>query len=533
MNILSVAEMREIERQADAGGLSYAQMMQNAGQGAAAIIGDRVRRGLASADRPARVVVLVGPGNNGGDGLVCAAALSDAAAREGFPLTVQVYLLKPRPDDDPVFQPVRERGLFVADAANDLRLRVLHQMVTHASVIVDALLGTGASRPIEGLLRDILREVRANRPSLVVALDGVTGMNYDTGALDPSAVPADMTVTFHAPKRGHYCFPAAGACGELVVAPIGVAGDAPAKICLADDALVWRLLPERRLDANKGTHGRALIVGGCSDYSGAPALAAAAAYRAGAGLVTAAVPPAIQPIVASACREVTYATLPGSDGSLVPGALPRVLEWVEGAKDRSALLIGPGMGQATATRDFYFSLLQRLRSIQNLKLVIDADGLNMLAAIEGWPDMLPERCVLTPHPGEMARLSASSIQDVQADRIGLALCERSSMETSGAIERGLHRRGVARRPGDGDAIRQPGDGGGGNGRCAGRGDRQFSGPGVVALRRGGVRRLPARQGGRAVAVAARRCGSAGQRSAAAVAGCGEGYRRRGLPSKDD
>ena len=150
MEILSVAEMRELERIADAHGLSYAQMMQNAGNAAAEVILQRL--GRSSATNP-RVLVLVGPGNNGGDGLVCAAALAKAG------VTTQCYLLKPRGDDDPVYAAARAQGIFMADAQNDMRLRVLHQMVTHADVIVDALLGTGTSRPLEGTLREVLREV--------------------------------------------------------------------------------------------------------------------------------------------------------------------------------------------------------------------------------------------------------------------------------------------------------------------------------------------------------------------------------------
>ena len=429
MKILSVVEMREVETQADAGGLSFAQMMLNAGRAAAQIILARIRLPESAAtdssvrrpNDPARIVVLAGPGNNGGDGLVCAAALSELAEQAGLPLVVQVYLLKPRPEDDPVVAMVRARSLFVADAVNDMRLRVLRQMIARAGVVVDGLLGTGTSRPIVGVLRDILSEVRANRPPLVVALDGATGMDYDTGGLDAAAVPADLTVTFHAPKRGHYCFPAAGARGQLVIAPIGIADPPGGQVFLADGDWVRARLPARRPDANKGTHGRVLVVGGCSDYSGAPALAALAAYRIGAGLVTATVPPAVQPSVASACFEVTYAAPPGSEGILTPAALPRVQAWIAGARDRSALLIGPGLGQAPATGEFLAELVHLLRRTPSPKLVLDADALNLLAAAEDWYGALPAGCVLTPHPGEMARLCASSVQEVQSDRIGQAI----------------------------------------------------------------------------------------------------------------
>ena len=438
MQILTVAQMRETERAADAAGVSYAQMMQNAGQGAAAIILQRLAgwqlSQMVQAERAPRVLVLVGPGNNGGDGLVCARALLEASQQPDSPaLTVQLYLLKPRAEDDPVYAPLRERGILIANAADDLRLRVLHQMVTHADVIVDALLGTGVSRPIDGTLLGMLEEVRAvlkgdARP-VVVALDGVTGMNYDTGALDPAALQADLTITFHAPKRGHYCYPAARANGELVVTPIGIehlalgaTGKADGEVRLADDSFLRAHLPRRAPDANKGSYGKVLVIGGCIDYSGAPTLAAEAAYRVGAGLVTLAVPRNIQSTAAMLCREATFLTLHGTTDSLSPDALGRLERAVQGLDGRHAVIIGPGMGQDAATKPFLIGLLDLLRRKEGgARVVIDADALNHLSSMPDWPALLPPHSILTPHPGEMARLTGLSVKEVQADRIGLAL----------------------------------------------------------------------------------------------------------------
>ena len=438
MQILTVAQMRETERAADAAGVSYAQMMQNAGQRAAAIILQRLAgwqlSQMVQAEHAPRVLVLVGPGNNGGDGLVCARALLEASQQPVGPaLTVQVYMLKPRAEDDPVYAPLRERGVLIANAADDLRLRVLHQMVTHADVIVDALLGTGVSRPIDGTLLEILEEVRTvlrgeARPVLV-ALDGVTGMNYDTGALDPAALQADLSITFHAPKRGHYCYPAARANGELVVTPIGiehltldVTGKADGGVRLADDSFLRAHLPRRASEANKGSYGKVLVVGGCIDYSGAPTLAAEAAYRVGAGLVTLAVPRNIQSTAAVLCREATFLTLHGTTDSLSPDALGRLERAVQGLDGRHAIIIGPGMGQDAATKPFLTGLLDLLRRKEGgARVVIDADALNHLSSMPDWPALLPPHSILTPHPGEMARLTGLSVKEVQADRIGLAL----------------------------------------------------------------------------------------------------------------
>jgi NAD(P)H-hydrate epimerase len=459
MDILTVAQMREVERTADERGLSYAQMMHNAGNAAAEIILQRLDR-LGLRDN-ARVLVLVGPGNNGGDGLVCATALGKAG------VLTQAYLLKPRGDDDPVFVAARDQGIFMADAANDMRLRVLHQMATHANVIVDALLGTGTSRPIDGALRDVLHEVRQVREEagertpapfgfaqgrpphtrspapLLIALDGPTGMNYDTGALDPATVPADLTITFHAPKRGHYCYPAAGACGELVVAPIGIerleirdwrlaaslqsptlrqAQGKFSNLQLADDELICALLPSRKLNANKGTFGRAVIVGGCSDYVGAPALAASAAYRIGAGLVVLAVPQSAKLAAALTAREAIFVSTPDSTDALSTGSLESIHAWIKGSGE-CAVLIGPGMGQAETTAQFLRQFVSLLASSSDrLKgLVFDADALNLLSKLDEWHKLLPPNAVLTPHPGEVSRLARSTVAEIQADRIGNGL----------------------------------------------------------------------------------------------------------------
>jgi NAD(P)H-hydrate epimerase len=422
-SLYAVAQMREIERRADAGGLSYARMMQNAGRGAASAILERLAAQPRRADTGARVLVLAGPGNNGGDGLVCALALAEAAQGGGSLGAPAVYLLRPRAEDDPVFEPLRQRGLPVADAEGDPGFRQLREWIERADIAVDALLGTGAARAIEGDLREILRVVQANRPPLVVALDGPTGMNYDTGALDPATVPADLTLTFHAPKRGHYCFPAAAARGELAVVPIGIApgADEP-DLALLDDAGVRGLLPRRRPDANKGAHGRALVVGGCADYAGAPILAAAGAYRVGAGLVALAAPAPVRAAAATALPEAVHLPFPGDAGVMTDAALPRLVAWAGAAPENHALLIGPGLGQAPETRQFLARLLPALASARPaLRAVADADALNLLAGMAGWPGLLPAGSVLTPHPGEMARLRRCAIADVQADRIEQAL----------------------------------------------------------------------------------------------------------------
>lgn len=435
MNLLTSAEMREVERAADGAGLSYATMMQNAG---GAVAGEILNR-LAPGGEPVHALVLCGTGNNGGDGLVCAAALAERAQRETRPISVQVYLLRAREPDDALMAPLAAASISVMAQADDRDLRTLRAWLARADVIVDALLGTGAARTIEGPLRDLLHELQVARDRgiktrragvlrglplapAIVAVDGPTGMNYETGSLDPNAVAADLTVTFHAAKRGHYCYPAAGARGELVVAKIGIEGltptdgrlwtalNPPARVSVVDDAWVRERLPRRLLDSNKGSHGRALIVGGSHDYPGAPALCAGAAYRVGAGLVTLAVPEAGRPVAAALIPEAIYA--------------PQTVSGLEKLSGISAALVGPGLGRGDSGRAalgaFMAAMVHLRPDVRGV--VFDADALNMLAEDEALLEyrLSDLSAVLTPHPGEMARLTSLPVTEIQADRIGHA-----------------------------------------------------------------------------------------------------------------
>ena len=448
MKVVGVEQMRRIEAASDAAGHSYAAMMERAGRAVAeAIAARREVRGR-------QVLVLVGPGNNGGDGLVAARYLAEAGAH------VTCYLLKPRdPAEDENFRLVQERGLDVVLAGEGEEWRSLQRLVREADVVVDALLGTGTRLPLRGTLaehlsqvgqslaarRQIPREplaslVPASAPAergypFVVAVDGPSGLDYDSGALDEVATSADLTVTFAYPKPGHFRFPGAGALGELVVADIGtdpaLASDVSLEVVTPE--MVQRWLPSRPSDAHKGTFGKALIVAGSVNYTGAAYLAGAAATRAGAGLVTLALPAAIHAAVAAHLAEVTYVLLPHALGVIAAGATRVLAEWLGGY---DALLVGPGLGREPETAAFIEALLGGAGEKRHLgfagagesmaplpilpPLVVDADGLNILAEMEDWPKRLPPECILTPHPGEMARLMGCTVSDVQADRVTVA-----------------------------------------------------------------------------------------------------------------
>jgi NAD(P)H-hydrate epimerase len=381
--------------------------------------------------------------------LVAARHLHDAGAEIG------VFVLKPRADEHSVA--LRERGVWIAAWSDDR----LHNWLNSCAVIVDALLGTGTARPIDGDLAQLLIAVKhavsvrrsaasdlinpawpaslrgalsATKQSpppdaeiashtalamtlpLVIAVDGPTGLNYDTGALDLLTLPADVSVTFAYPKLGHVRFPGAGLCGELIVADIGTDPQLAQEVDreLADPVLIRSLLPARPRDAHKGTFGKVLIVAGSMLYTGAPVLAAEAAYRSGAGLVTLATPQSIHAIMAGKINEATFLPLPDEDGALNAAAFAEVRGAIE---NYTTTLIGPGL--TTRARAFIEQLLAP--GVQQAALVLDADALNSLAQIDQWWTRAPAPAILTPHPGEMARLTKLSMKAIEADRERVAL----------------------------------------------------------------------------------------------------------------
>lgn len=428
MKLVTADQMRALEQRADASGNSYATMMERAGRAVAdAIIARYSARDL-------RVLVLVGPGNNGGDGLVCARYLDDAGAR----VALSIWKRAENPADQN-WQLCRERSLATTRAEGDANFAALKELLSESNVIVDALLGTGVARPIDGLLKDLLetvdKETRrqgdtehlvalspchlVTRSSpRVVAVDLPSGLNPDTGALDPAALDADLTVTFAFPKIGQLTFPGANAVGELVVADIGI----PAEWANADalDVATAReiaaLVPTRARDSHKGTFGKAMICAGSANYVGAAFLAGAAATRAGAGLVTLALARTIYPLIASVLHETTFVVLPDADGALVPDSARALIDHLPGY---DALLIGCGFGRHPQTVAFVTQIINHNSEIINC--VIDADALFALAQSGAWWTRLaPNRAILTPHPGEMALLTGLSRDRIQADRVNIA-----------------------------------------------------------------------------------------------------------------
>ncbi|OQY81755.1 MAG: NAD(P)H-hydrate dehydratase [Chloroflexi bacterium UTCFX4] len=437
MKLVTVSQMRALEQRADASGNSYATLMERAGVSSAQAIMERF------AARDQRILALIGPGNNGGDGLVCARALHDAGARVGLYLWRRV----PAPDDVN-WAACMQRGIPYKRAEEDTAFAELRAALAQTFILIDALLGVGIARPIEGALRDLLQIVRAARansvspsPSLrsfappparsasrpqpyTVAIDLPTGLDPDTGALDAAALSADLTVTFAFPKIGQFAFPGADAVGELVVADIGIpeAWANEIDLTVATPNEMRALLPLRPRNANKGTFGKAMLACGSVHYTGAPVLAARAASRVGAGLVTLTLPETLQPIIASKIDEATFLPLPDRLGDWRPRAANELLAALWDA-EYDALLVGCGLGQSEGARGFLARLLENFNTLETPPtLILDADALNFLAALSEEPRALTFDAppILTPHPGEMARLRNTNVASIQNDRVEVA-----------------------------------------------------------------------------------------------------------------
>lgn len=422
--LVTVAEMAALEKAADATGHAYATMMEMAGRGVAEQL-------LLRYPNPGLVTALVGPGNNGGDGLVCARYLREA----GVP--VRVYLWKRSTATEQDYQQhyakVIALGIPATHSDDDPNFVTLRTWLAESAVIVDALLGTGAKRPITGQLAALLghlREAQQTRPRPIIAVDCVSGLNCDTGAVDPAAVAATMTVTFAYAKWGHYQFPGVEMSGDLAVIDIGIA---PAladsvKTFVLNEALIRRWLPPRPNNSHKGTYGKLMAAVGCVNYAGAALLSCTAASRVGTGLVTGAVAKPLWPVVAGRLAEATWLPLPTGvgeeEGVISTEAAPLVVNALAGY---DALLLGCGLSQKPTTAGFVRTLLEKLPDLPGV--VIDADGLNCLAKEENWPMLLPPQSVLTPHAAELGRLTGLSVAEVVRQRWRLALEKAAAWNT--------------------------------------------------------------------------------------------------------
>jgi ADP-dependent NAD(P)H-hydrate dehydratase / NAD(P)H-hydrate epimerase len=410
MILLSAAESRELDRLSQTTyGIDSYRLMTRAGEAIAEAVVRRFPAALANG-----VVVVTGKGNNGGDGLVAARKLRADGVDTRVSLLTRAAEL--RGDAARACADYVAAGGVLREGADERALAG-----PPPGVVVDAIFGTGLNAEIEGPTRAVVEAV--NRGAVpVVAVDIASGVNADTGAIMGAAIKATVTVTFGYAKYGHVSYPGAEFCGELELADIGFARAALSAIApaglLVERGEAATMIHPRATNTHKGSFGHVLAVAGGRGKGGAAILVGRGALRAGAGLVTVAIPQSVAGIVAAGQAELMTEPLPDADGHCASGpTIARLTELIPG---KNAVAAGPGMGASEDTRAVIRWLI-REGARSDRPLLIDADGLNALAPLdESLVRDAAGPLVLTPHPGEMARLLNSTTAAVNADRIGAA-----------------------------------------------------------------------------------------------------------------
>jgi hydroxyethylthiazole kinase-like uncharacterized protein yjeF len=409
MRVLNSAQMREADRRTiEDIGIPSLVLMENAGRQVVAAIE------AMHGDLLDQVAVVCGRGNNGGDGFVVARTLVQRG------VDVSVFLLgrvaDVRGDARINLEVLGRLGLTVVEVDDSQAWELHFSEVTDCTLIIDAIFGTGLNAPVAGLIETVIADINASGIT-VVSIDLPSGLSADS--VDPigDSIEADTTVTLGAPKLPLVLPPGETHAGDIVIADIGIPADVfdgldGPRVDLLTRSGMRELITPRAPDSHKGDYGHVLVVAGSRGKTGAAHLAAAGALRSGAGLVTIATPSTCQAVVAAMGPEYMTEALEERDGGIDPACVERVLDLA-----RDVIAIGPGLGQAPATAEFVRTLVDRATT----PLVIDADGLN---AFGQNPDRLAGRegrdVIITPHPGEMARLLGMSTEEVQASRLEIA-----------------------------------------------------------------------------------------------------------------
>jgi hydroxyethylthiazole kinase-like uncharacterized protein yjeF len=423
MKVITAEEMREIDRETIEGrGIPGVVLMERAGLAVVSKIKEILGR--------KKVIVVSGSGNNGGDGLVVARNLHN----EGW--DVRVFLTA-KPEDlkgDASLQ-YKAAVKFGVDIQPIKELLDNYSSIfSRHSIIVDAILGTGLSKNVTGTLSEVISLLnKSNVP--VISVDIPSGISSDNGHMMGEAVKADYTVTFGLPKRGHLLYPGAEYSGKLFIEDIGFPNELirseklNIELLTKDD--VYTLIPERCKYSHKGDYGHVLVIAGSKGKTGAALMASKACLRTGAGLVTIGVPESLSDVFQSRVTEEMTLILPDrGDGTLSKKALDKILDFLN--KTADVLAIGPGIGVSTETGKLMKALIKNL----SIPIVIDADGINSIKGETGGFSNSKASVILTPHPGEMARLLnpptppfvkggrrgiTVSSKEVEKDRINIAM----------------------------------------------------------------------------------------------------------------
>ncbi len=411
MILVTAAEMQEMDRQTiENHGIPGLELMENAGRGATQALldqfGDKVKAGVG---------VICGKGNNGGDGFVIARCLAEKGIKVGVYLLARTAAVKG--DAAANLKRLSELNVAANEIPDEDTFLKTRSSWSSCGLIVDAILGTGLTSEVKGLFKTVINFINSTGIA-VFAVDIPSGLNSDTGQPCGSCIRAHGTATFALAKVGHFTHPGAEYSGKLSIIDIGipqsVVQDVGPKQYLLTSKQIRSYLRPRSADTHKGRTGHLLVVAGSTGKTGAAALTAVSAMRAGAGLVTLGIAASLNPILETRVLEVMTAPLPECrNGVLGDTAIDEIQKLADG---KTCLAIGPGIGQAAETR----RLVENVISHIEIPMVIDADGLNHLA---GQCPLLKKRkaaAVLTPHPGEMARMIETTPAAVQQDRLKCA-----------------------------------------------------------------------------------------------------------------
>lgn len=416
MKLATAEQMRKLDAMAiNKYGIPGIVIMENAGRGTV-----QAMTGRFGSPKGRLVSIFVGPGNNGGDGLVIARHLHQLGARPQIFLLVDPVQLRGDPAVN--LKIVSRLPIPVRTILNNDDLAPTEQLYKDSWAVVDSIFGTGLQRQAAGHFAAVIHSI--NKLSCpVVAVDIPSGLNADSGQAPGACVKADLTVTFGLAKPGLFVEPGLSLAGVLRIIDIGIPPEAVAEAKIETETIsgsallgaeVGQWLPARHDTAHKGTYGHLLIIAGSTGKTGAAILCAQGAYRCGTGLATICVPANLNPIYETALPEVMTIPMPSpTDGFLSIADYPAIELAMAG---KQALVVGPGLGTTDATA----CLIKKLYCRCPLPMVVDADGLNVLALDPEIIKNPPAARILTPHPGEMSRLTGKTSAEVQSDRIEIA-----------------------------------------------------------------------------------------------------------------
>ena len=455
MLLISPEKIKEYENQADAAGFSFDHMMRIAGTSLADLIHKRWHD-----FQDKKITGMVGGGKNGADTLIALTKLNSLGWSTHAVKVSSSRLI------EWVIQEYEHSGGILEEYQDS---RHFAEIIKDSPLILDGILGTGFTPPLHAELAEQMKSIKSQcMGKTIIAVDCPSGVDCKTGSVEQSTLAADLTVCMEGVKTGLMKFPAFEFSGEIDTVDIGILKKIKRNLetedMVIDTEFVSKILPERKKNSHKGTFGSVLVCGGSVNYPGAPVFTARAAYLAGTGLVKTAVPERIYEVTASQCLTSTWIILDDERG-VISETAARVLKSELTAT--SCLAIGPGMGTEETTFRFFKELLfesnrnensrgagfitsptlqKNDKSSSNSPIVIDADGLRLLAKIPDWSTKTKHNVVLTPHPGEMSVLTGLTVEEIQNDRI--EVCRRFAMEwkqvvvLKGALPLWLHREGV-------------------------------------------------------------------------------------------